>query len=170
MARAKKEKVDATKKVEAIVLEMGKAIEGKLFKGETFEIQKTTHGILYHVYGGFSIFVTPNNNALYETLNDLIENQEEYSKLTGQERDDFELNLSAIAYVLDVPLMAFSSAEFTFKIAEETIKYLKKAYEDALNNPLHEETIEDVEANSEFEESVKAMENIQKALKEEHKD
>ena len=162
MARPKKVK-EEPKKVEPIVLEMGKAIDGKSWKGETFELTKTTHGILYHVCGGFSIFVTPNNIALYETLNDLIENQDEYNKFTGKEKEDFELNLSAITYVLDVPLFAFSSAEFTFHIAEEVIKYLQKVYDNAMDAPLQEETVkEDIE----FKEATLAIENIKEALNE----
>lgn len=162
---AKKETKKDVKKVEPIVFEMGKPIEGKVFKGNTFEMVKTTHGIVYRLYGGYSIFVTPNNVALYETLDDLIENQEVYSKLEGQEKDDFELNLSAITYVLDVPLFSFSNAEFTFKIAEEVIKFLRNVYDNAMNEPLKDETLQDVKDNIEFEQAVQGIEELQTALK-----
>ena len=162
MGRPKKVK-EETKKVEPIVLEMGKAIEGKSFKGETFEIVKTTHGILYHLFGGYNIFVTPNNIALYQTLDDLIENKEEYEKLTGKEREDFDLNLSAISYILDVPLLSFSSAEFTFHLASEVIKYLQSVYDKSMNEPLQEETVEEDLA---FKDAVLGLEQVQNALKE----
>lgn len=163
MGRPKKVK-EETKKVEPIVLEMGKAIEGKSFKGETFEIVKTTHGILYHLFGGYNIFVTPNNIALYETLDDLIENHEEYEKLTGKEREDFDLNLSCIAYILNVPLFSFSSAEFSFSIATQVIQFLQKTYDDAMKEPLKDETpVEDLQ----FKEAVLGLEDVKKALKEE---
>ena len=162
MGRPKKVK-EETKKVEPIVLEMGKAIEGKSFKGETFEIVKTTHGILYHLFGGYNIFVTPNNIALYQTLDDLIENKEEYEKLTGKEREDFDLNLSAISYILDVPLLTFSSAEFTFHLASEVIKYLQSVYDKSMNEPLQEETVEEDLA---FKDAVLGLEQVQNALKE----
>lgn len=159
MAKKKVEKV-----VEPIVLDCGKAIEGKVFKGETFELSKTNKGICYHCFGGYSIFVTPNNIALYETLNDLIENQETYNKLEGKERDDFDLNLSAIAYVLNVPLFAFSNAEFCFDIATKVIQFLQKTYDEAMNQPLQEETpYEDLQ----FKEAVLGIEDVQNALKEE---
>lgn len=167
MAKKKETTTPRVKKVEPIVLDCGKEIKGKSFKGETFDMVKTSKGILYHVYGGFNIFVTPNNVALYETLDDLIENQETYNKFQGQEKEDFELNLSAITYVLDIPLFAFSNAEFCFKIAEETIKYLQEVYENSMNQPLQEET---VDKDLQFKEAVLAMEEIQKTLKEEHKD
>ena len=161
MGRPKKVK-EEPKKVEPIVLEMGKAIDGKTWKGDTFELTKTTHGILYHVYGGYSIFVTPNNVALYETLDDLIEHQDAYSKFTGKEKEDFELNLSCIAYILNVPLFSFSSAEFSFSIATQVIQFLQKTYDEAMKEPLKDETpVEDLQ----FKEAVLGLEDVQKALK-----
>ena len=160
MAKKKVEKV-----VEPILLDCGKAIEGKVFKGETFELTKTNKGILYHVFGGYSIFVTPNNVALYETLDDLIEHQESYSKFEGKEREDFELNLSCIAYILNVPLFSFSSAEFSFSIATQVIQFLQKTYDEAMKEPLKEETpAEDLQ----FKEAVLGLEDVKEALKEEN--
>ena len=159
----------ATKKVEKvvepIVLDCGKAIEGKVFKGQTFELTKTNKGICYHCFGGYSIFVTPNNIALYETLNDLIENQETYNKLTGKEREDFDLNLSCIAYILNVPLFSFSSAEFSFSIATQVIQFLQKTYDDAMAQPLQEETVQE---DQEFKDAVLGLEEVKEALKEEN--
>lgn len=160
MAKKKVEKV-----IEPVVLDCGKAIDGKCFKGETFELTKTNKGILYHLYGGYSIFVTPNNIALYETLDDLIENQETYNQLTGKEREDFDLNLSAIGYVLDVPLFAFSNAEFTFDLATKVIQFLQKTYDEAMQKPLQEETTND---DLQFKEAVLGLEDVKKALKEEN--
>ena len=160
---AKKATKKVEKVVEPILLDCGKEI--KSWKGETFELVKSNKGILYHVYGGFNIFVTPNNVALYETLDDLIENQEVYNKLTGQEREDFDLNLSCIAYILNVPLFSFSSAEFSFSIATQVIQFLQKTYDDAMAKPLQEETVAE---DQEFKDAVLGMETIKEALKEEN--
>ena len=159
MTKKKVEKV-----VEPILLDCGKAIEGKVFRGDTFELTKTNKGILYHVFGGYSIFVTPNNVALYETLDDLIENQETYNQLTGKEREDFDLNLSCIAYILNVPLFSFSSAEFSFSIATQVIQFLQKTFDEAMSKPLQDE---EFEKDREFQDAVLGMENIKEALNEE---
>lgn len=164
MARPRKKKVDEVK-VEPIALDLGKPIDGKVFKGETFEIQKTTKGILYHLYGGYNIFVTPNNASLYETLNDLIENSVEYSKFTGDEKDNFETFISATAFVLNVPLIAFSNSDFMFKIANNVVDYLQQSYDNAMKNELQEETVEEDE---QFKEAVLGIETIKQALKEEN--
>ena len=162
---AKKSIKKVEKVVEPIVLDCGKAIEGKVFKGQTFELTKTNKGICYHLFGGYSIFVTQNNVALYETLDDLIENQETYNNLTGQEREDFDLHLSALTYVLDVPLFAFSNAEFTYDIATKVIQFLQKTYDDAMEQPLQEETVQD---DQEFKDAVLGLEEVKEALKEEN--
>lgn len=159
MAKKKAEKV-----VEPILLDCGKAIEGKCFKGDTFELTKTNKGILYHSFSGYSIFITQNNISLYETLDDLIENQETYNQLTGKEREDFDLNLSAITYVINIPLFAFSSAELTFDLATKVIQFLQKTYDDAMAQPLQEETVQE---DQEFKDAVLGMENIKEALNEE---
>ena len=160
---AKKATKKVEKVVEPILLDCGKEI--KSWNGETFELVKSNKGILYHVYGGFNIFVTPNNVALYETLDDLIENQEVYNKLTGKEREDFDLNLSAITYVLDVPLFAFSNAEFTYEIAEKVVKFLQKTYDEAMKEPLKDETPDE---DLQFKEAVLGLEEVKEALKEEN--
>lgn len=160
---AKKSTKKVEKVVEPILLDCGKEI--KSWKGETFELVKSNKGILYHVYGGFNIFVTPNNVALYETLDDLIENQETYNKLTGQEREDFDLHLSALTYVLDVPLFAFSNAEFTYEIAEKVVKFLQKVYDDAIKEPLKDETPDE---DLQFKEAILGLEEVKEALKEEN--
>lgn len=160
---AKKATKKVEKAVEPILLDCGKEI--KTWKGQTFELVKSNKGILYHVYGGFNIFVTPNNVALYETLDDLVENQETYNKLTGQEREDFDLNLSALTYVLDIPLIAFASADFTFEIAERVIKFLQKTYDDAMAKPLQEETVQEDQV---FKDAILGLEEVKDALKEEN--
>jgi len=162
---AKKATKKVEKVVEPILLDCGKAIEGKVFKGQTFELTKTNKGICYHLFGGYSIFVTQNNIALYETLDDLIENQETYNNLTGQEREDFDLHLSALTYVLDVPLFAFSSADFTYDIATKVIQFLQKTYDDAMAQPLQEESVQE---DQEFKDAVLGLEEVKEALKEEN--
>ena len=159
MAKKKVEKV-----VEPILLDCGKEIDGKVFRGETFELTKTNKGILYHSFSGYSIFITQNNISLYETLDDLIENQETYNQLTGKEREDFDLNLSAIVYVINIPLFAFSSAELTFDLATKVIQFLQKTYDEAMNQPFQEETTDE---DLQFKEAVLGLEDVQNALKEE---
>ena len=145
-----------------IELNVGKRIDE--FKGEYFEIVKTDRGVLYHEYGGYNVFTTFNNNtALYQTLCDYVDNKDFYFKLKDEEREIFDLNLSAITYCLAVPKFCFSDVEFTYKIETEVIKFLNESYEKAMNEPLQDET---PELDAKFEEAEKGIRELSDTLKE----
>jgi UDP-galactopyranose mutase len=131
------------KKQNESALNCGRAIEGKVFKGNTFEIQQTETGVLYHCYGGYSIFVTPNNKSLYDTLNSFIEIKENLSSMTAEELNDFDLTVSAISYILNTPLIAFSDQNFTFDLATFIINYLRELTAKADEAPLEHENPND---------------------------
>lgn len=152
--------------VEPIELNVGKRIDG--WKGDTFEIVKTDRGCLYHEYGGYNIFVTFNNNtALYRTLCDYVDNQNTYATLDKEEKERYELVLSAVAYCLSVPKFCFTDAEFTFDLASMVVKFLRKQYDKFIDQPLQEETVED---DKMFEDATKAIEEIKDALQELNED
>lgn len=151
--------------VEPTELNVGKKIDE--FKGETFTIVKTDRGCLYHEYGGYNIFVKPTQTALYTTLVDYVENKDTYFELTGDEKDAFDLNMSAIAYCLSVPKFCFADVEFTYEIATKVIEFLRKVYEKSIDAPLQEETIE---KDAEFEQASMALEDIKSAINEAKKE
>ena len=152
--------------VEPIELNVGKRIDG--WKGETFEIVKTDRGCLYHEYGGYSIFVTfDNNTALYRTLCDYVDNRMVYETLDDEEKERYELTLQAVAYCLSVPKFCFTDAEFTFDLASMVVKFLREQYEKYIDEPLQDETVKE---DKEFEQAVKAVENIKDIAKEVVKD
>ena len=151
--------------VEPTELNVGKKIDE--FKGETFTIVKTDRGCLYHEYGGYYIFVNPTQTALYSTLVDYVENKDTYFELTGDEKDVFDLNMSAIAYCLSVPKFCFADVEFTYEIATKVIEFLRKVYEKSIDAPLQEETIEQ---DAEFEQASMALEDIKSVVNEAKKE
>lgn len=152
-------------KHEPIVLDCGKEIDE--WAGETFRITKTTTGIMYHTYGGYTVFCTPNVTGLYETLSDLIENKDKYEKLEGEERETQELELTARTYCLSLPAYAFSDPAFMYETASHIITWLRETSEQALNAPLREETPEDLQANEEFRQATLAtMELVDEISKE----
>lgn len=163
MAKKKVEKVVDSKVLP--IPQLGKEL-GR-FEGETFYIAEHTNGVLYHVYNSMDLIIRPNITSGYETLVDLVRNQELYNKLTGEEKELFELNISAISYILSLPTFVFSSSELTFDIAEIIIKFLQKTFDDAMNKPLQDE---EFEKDREFQDAVLGLEEIKKTLKEENKD
>lgn len=148
--------------VEPIELDCGKKVDE--WSGDTFRLTKTDKGILYHQFGGYSIFVTPNNKALYETLCDYVDNKEEYAKLEGELKEQFDLQLSAVAYVLNTPLFAFTSSELTYGLATMIIDHLRKTFDELMEKPLQPESVEE---DREFKEATLGLEELKKAINEE---
>lgn len=153
------------KNINDSALYCGRSIEGQVFKGETFEIQKTERGILYHCYGGYSIFVTPNNKALYQTLNEFIDIETGVVTLNEEESKDFELATSAITYILNAPRIAFSDQGFTFDLATFLVQYLQQIADESGKAPLQ---YENAEENSQFEEAMVAIAELKKEIEKEH--
>ena len=129
------------------------------FEGETFYIAEHEFGALYHVYNSMEIVVSMSQTSLYETLIDLVRNKDVYAKLEGEEKNNFELSLSAMMYILNCPLYSFSSIEFTFSVAETIIKQLRLIYEKAMGAELQEETKEEDKL---FENAAKALDELKK--------
>lgn len=148
--------------VEPLVLDCGK--EQDEWKGETFCITLTNKGVLYHEYGGYSVFVTPNNEALYDVLVDLVINKDEYAELDGEQKESFESLLTIIAYNLSLPRISFMDKDFPQEIAIQTITFIRNMYDNLMNNELQEETVEE---DNQFREATLALENLKDIAKEE---
>lgn len=145
--------------VDPIALDCGK--EEDEWKGETFRITLTNKGVLYHEYGGYSVFVTPNNEALYNALADLVINKDEYANLEGESKENFEALLTIIAYNLSLPRISFLDREFPQEIAIRTMEFIRKMYDDLMNKELQEETpIEDAA----FREATEALEGLKESV------
>ena len=131
------------------------------FEGETFYIAEHEFGALYHVYNSMEIKVSSTQTALFETLVDFVRHKDVYAKLEGEEKEHFDLNLSAIVYILSCPLYAFASAEFTYDVAAVIVKQLRLIYEKAMESELQEETPDEDE---QFEKAVNALEELKKEV------
>ena len=98
-------------------------------------------------------------------LADFVRNKEVYEKLEGKEKEMFDLNLSAITYILTVPLYVFSSVEFTYEVATCIVTNIEKHITESIENAeLQEETPKE---NKEFEDAVIGMETIKDTIKNE---
>lgn len=147
--------------VDPIALDCGK--EEDEWAGETFRITLTNKGVLYHEYGGYSVFVTPNNTALYDVLSDLVVNKDEYAALEGEQKENFESLLTIIAYNLSVPRIAFLDRDFPQEIAIKTMEFLRKMYDDLMSKELQEETPKEDAA---FKEATLALEDLKASTEE----
>ena len=138
-------------KHEPIVLDTGKELDE--WAGKTFKIVKTTHGVLFHTFGGYSVFCTPNNTSLYQTLVDYVERRREFETFTDEQKEIYELTLDAVANCVTLPMHVFSDAEFMYKIATEIIKHLNELTVKAMDAPLNPETEEERKLFESFKET-----------------
>lgn len=136
------------------------------FDGKTFYIAEHEYGVLYHVYNSMDMIIRPSQTSTYSTLVDLIHSQDEVAKFNEDEMEMYESYVSAIAYCLGMPLIAFIDAEFMFNTAKSAIDLLYKIQVEAEGAQLQEETPKD---NEEFKNAALAIENIKEAVEEESK-
>ena len=141
--------------VDPIALDCGRPEDE--WSGDTFRITLTNKGVLYHEFGGYSVFVTPNNNALYEALVDLVVNKDEYAKFEGEELENFKALLTIIAYNLSLPRISFLDKDFPQEIAIRTMEFIRKMYEELMETPLQEETPKE---DFEFRETIEALDSL----------
>lgn len=133
------------------------------YDGGLYRITITDKGVLYHEYGGYSIFVRPNITSLYDTLVSIVDIQKNSASFSKEEKEQYDLTTSAASYCLSVPKIVFTDADLTFKIATEVIEHIQSKYDELLGQDLQEETpIE----NAQFEEATKAMESLKELSKE----
>lgn len=150
------------KKNPVVALDCGTIIEGKGFKGDTFEITLTNKGILYHTYGGYNLFVEPQNTALYETLFHYINEKDFINNLSGEEKENFELFTQALAYVLNCPLFATAEDGMLFDVANVIIENLTKMLNKSFETELQEETVEEDRV---FKDATMAIEDLKEEVK-----
>ena len=136
----------------------------KSLKGDTFEMSLTKQGdAVYHVYGGYTIVADgARMRSLANTIADYIVNQEFVKDLDEKEREIYDLDLSATAYVLNIPMLAFSDQDLKFDLAAKIVQWLRETYEKALSEPLQEET---PQADAVFEDAAKALDDLKKETK-----
>ena len=130
---------------------------------DTYRIIAGKNASAYQTKGGLTI-VAKHNLGLGQLLSTLVQDKEEASKLEGEERESYESVLSALAYTLNIPMLAASDQEFMFNMATETIKYLQEQVNKMTDMELQEETPQE---NAEFENATIALENIKEELKKE---
>lgn len=141
-----------------------KDVENKL-EGGTFEMSIMKDGTaVYHTYGGLTVVAKPNLTSLAGTIAEYVGSQEYVATLNEEEKELFDLDLSAFGYIMSLPMFAFSNKEFTYSIASNIVEFLRKSADELLNEELHEETLEDIEMNERFKDASLALEEMKEEV------
>lgn len=141
-----------------------KDVENKLDVG-TFEMSIMKDGTaVYHTYGGLTVVAKPNLTSLAGTIAEYVGSQEYVATLNEEEKELFDLDLSAFGYIMSLPMFAFSSKEFTYSIASNIVEFLRKSADELIDEELHEETAEDIKMNERFKDASLALEELKEDI------
>lgn len=136
-------------------------VEAQL-KGDTFEMSITKSGdAVYHTYGGYTIIASPRLASLNGTIKSYVLGQEYLSDLTEDERNIYDLNLSATNQLLSAPAYAFCDEDLAFDISKLIIEWVKKSYDELMSKPLQPEN---GDTQVKWEDATKAVDDISKTL------
>lgn len=148
--------------VEPTELDCGNKVDE--YKGSSYRITLTTKGVLYHEYGGYNIFVTPNIKGIYDILADIVTNKDKYAGYDGEDKERITLAQSAVVWVLQSPKVALTNETLTYEIASSIVAHVQKIADEAFGQDLQDE---DVEKDEMFRSATVAMESIKDEMKKE---
>lgn len=130
--------------------------------GGSYVIKECSDGILFHLRGGYDVFVRPRMTALYKHLVYLLRTRERYEELSEEEKGVFDAAFSATVVNMEIPVFMTIDDRHFFELAEKALSCLNELAESALKGELQPETPLE---NAEFEKAVEAI----GALEEENK-
>lgn len=135
--------------------------------GEHFEVMAMKDGTaVYHTRGGYTIIADYRIAGLNSNIRSLIAYTNGVDALTHEDKELADLEASANAYVLNIPMLAASDAKFKLEMATAVVKYLNDTYESAMNAPLQPD---DIKANDDYEAVAKMTEYISESTKAQNK-
>lgn len=150
--------------VEPVRLIVKEADVLKEYKGDTFWMAVTKQGAIFHTYGGYTVVADNRNaSALYTVMSEMVDLLN-----TNEEADEMVIaDLQCKMHLLAMPTWCFTDADATYNIASAVVGELTRLSERLTDEPLQEE---DVQANAEFEDAVRGMNEIGKRIEEEKGD
>lgn len=127
---------------------------------DTYRLIEGVNASAYQTKGGFTV-VAQNHLGLGQLFAHIVQDKEEALSLDGEYKENYDSFVTALAYTLNIPLLAATDQEFMFHMATETVKYLQKQVAKAEAMELQEETPKE---NAEFEEATLALETLKEEL------
>ena len=134
-----------------------------------------TTGILFHAKSGYTAWIEPRCRALFGGIVEVLKTKKESLSLSEDERKDkdpdelemYEQLFSAWVHVLELPVAASISPKILFDTAAAFLKTFRDETDRMLNQPLHEENVQDLIDNANAQQTQEILDGIAEQMKEE---
>lgn len=124
---------------------------------------KTTTGYEWRAKGGFRLYTENTNQSLSSAIESFFEMRDDKEVKTPEQQDEQEHIISALTYVLNYPMIAFSDSEFFLKMATHIVRWMNEKYDELIEKTSLKED-DDPELTRDFQNATIAMENIKEEL------
>lgn len=133
-----------------------------------------TTGILFHAKSGYTTWIEPRCRALFGEIVETLKAKKELLALSEEERkrlDSEELEMkeqffNAWVHTLEMPVAASVSPKILFDTASAFLKSFREETDRMLNQPLHEENVQDLIENSNAQQSEELLDGLAEQMKE----
>ena len=134
-----------------------------------------TTGILFHAKSGYTTWIEPRCRALFGEIVEMLKAKKENLALSEEERKNFdaeELDMreqffNAWVHTLEMPVAASISPKILFETAAAFLKSFREETDRMLNQPLHEENVQDLIDNANAQHAEELLDGIAEQVKEE---
>lgn len=133
-----------------------------------------TTGILFHAKSGYTTWIEPRCRALFGEIVETLKAKKEIISLSEEERknlDSEELEMkeqffNAWVHTLEMPVAASVSPKILFDTASAFLKSFREETDRMLNQPLHEENVQDLIENSNAQQAEEILDGLAEQMKE----
>ena len=134
-----------------------------------------TTGILFHAKSGYTTWIEPRCRALFGEIVEMLKAKKEILSLSDEERkklDSEEIEMkeqffNAWVHTLEMPVAASISPKILFDTATAFLKSFREETDRMLNQPLHEENVQDLIDNANAQHAEEILDGIAEQVKEE---
>ena len=133
-----------------------------------------TTGILFHAKSGYTTWIEPRCRALFGEIVEMLKAKKEILALSEEERkslDSEELEMkeqffNAWVHTLEMPVAASVSTKILFDTASAFLKSFREENDRMLNQPLHEDNVQDLIENSNAQQAEELLDGLAEQMKE----
>ena len=133
-----------------------------------------TTGILFHAKSGYTTWIEPRCRALFGEIVEMLKAKKELLALSEEERKNFDAEelemkeqfFNAWVHTLEMPVAASVSPKILFDTATAFLKSFREETDRMLNQPLHEETVQDLIENSNAQQAEELLDGLAEQMKE----